>query len=310
VFFWWWILLFQKNDDLFREKIQLLYYRYQDENSAVFVEMNDQIEKEYRRQRWMIIGEGATFIILLSIGIYRLRRTIMKEIELANRQRNFLLSITHELKSPLASAQLNLQTISKRSLTKEQTDLLIGNTTADITRLNELVEKILLASRMDHENMQIDRQELNLSELTELCGQQLITRFPEAHLSMHIQPGIFIMGDVILLKSLINNLLENALKYSPVKSLIEISLSHESDYAVLDVSDNGKSIPEEEKEKIFERFYRIGNEETRTSTGVGLGLFIVQQVAFLHHGKVDILDKKETGKIFRVTLPLTIEQTA
>lgn len=310
VFFWWWILLFQKNDDLFREKIQLLYYRYQDEDSAIFVEMNDQLEKEYRRQRWMIVGEGATFIILLSIGIYRLRRTIMKEIELANRQRNFLLSITHELKSPLASAQLNLQTISKRSLTKEQTDLLIGNTAADITRLNELVEKILLASRMDHENMQIDRQELNLSELAELCAQQLKARFPDANLAMHIQPDVHLNGDVILLKSLINNLLENAFKYSPSKSLLEISLSQEQGYAILDVSDNGKPIPEEEKEKIFERFYRIGNEETRTSTGVGLGLFIVQQVAILHSGKVDILDKRSEGKIFRVSLPLTSQHKA
>jgi signal transduction histidine kinase len=303
VFFWWWILLFRKNEDLYREKVQLLYYRYRSEDSALFVEKNEQLEKEYARQRWMILGEGATFIFLLGIGIFRLRRTIMKEVELAGRQRNFLLSITHELKSPLASAQLNLQTIRKRRLNKEQSDMLLVNTESDITRLNELVEKILLASKIDHRNFHIDKEWLNYSALVHGCCDQLISRHPETEIKRDIADHIAVAGDAVLLQSLVNNLLENACKYAPPGTPVTVVLKRKETQIVLDIADEGKPIPAEEREKIFERFYRMGNEETRTSPGVGLGLFIVKQVAHLHHGQVTIIDRPDRGKIFRVILP-------
>ena len=303
VFFWWWILLFRKNEELYREKVQLLYHRYRAEDSALYVDKNEQLEKEYARQRWMILGEGATFIMLLGIGIFRLRRTIMKEVELAGRQRNFLLSITHELKSPLASAQLNLQTIRKRSLTKEQSELLLGNTESDITRLNELVEKILLASKIDHRNFHIDKEWLNFSELVQGCCNQLVIRHPGTEIKRDIVDHTAVAGDAVLLQSLVNNLLENARKYAPPGTPVSIVLKRLDAQIVLDIADEGKPIPAEERERIFERFYRMGNEETRTTTGVGLGLFIVRQVAQLHQGQVTIIDRPERGKIFRVLLP-------
>lgn len=309
VFFWWWILLFKKNDDLYHEKQQLLYHRYQQEDSALLIAEYEKTMKEYQRQRWMIVGEGGTFIFLLILGIYRLRRTIIKEVELAQRQRNFLLSITHELKSPLASAQLNLQTINKRSLDKEKQQLLLNNTAEDIVRLNELVEKILFASRMDHEKFQISHEEVNLSELLEDCTESVANRNTQRKIESDIQQSLWILGDDVMLKSLISNLLENALKYSPADSVVQVKLSEQAQTAILDVADKGLSIPEEEKEKIFERFYRMGNEDTRTSTGVGLGLYIVKNVTTLHGGKVEIVDRNP-GKIFRIHLPLLQEKTA
>jgi two-component system, OmpR family, sensor histidine kinase CiaH len=306
VFFWWWILLFKKNDELYREKVQLIYHRYQQEDSRLLLKEHDQLMTEYSRQRWMIIGEGGTFIFLLLIGIYRLRRTIIKEVELAQRQRNFLLSITHELKSPLASAQLNLQTINRRSLEREKLDLLLHNTEEDITRLNELVEKILLASKMDLGKMQINREEVHFSELLEDCIARLKSRQPAQHFRTDVQQGIWVSGDDVMLQSLVLNLLENAVKYAPSSSPVSISLKEQGDLLQLDVADEGAPIPDAEKALIFERFYRMGNEDTRTSTGVGLGLFIVQQVSEIHQGSVQVVDRPK-GKSFRVFLPILKE---
>lgn len=309
VFFWWWILLFKKNDDLYREKNQLLYHRYQQEDSGLLIRESEQLQKEYKRQRYMIIGEGGTFILLLLIGIYRLRRTIIKEIELAQRQRNFLLSVTHELKSPLASAQLNLQTIARRNLDKDKLTLLLNNTTEDINRLNELVEKILLASKMDLGKMQISMEELNLSELAEDCVELIQNRQSERTIEGDIPPGIWVNGDDLMLRSMLINLIENAVKYSPAHTQVKVSLSMNATGVILQVADQGAKIPELEKSKIFERFYRMGSEDTRTSTGVGLGLFIVQQVARMHHGRVEIIDLPK-GKAFTVFLPPAKEPIA
>jgi len=306
VFFWWWILLFKKNDELYREKVQLIYHRYQQEDSGLLLQEHDKLMQEYRRQRWMVIGEGGTFIFLLLIGIYRLRRTIIKEVELAQRQRNFLLSITHELKSPLASAQLNLQTINKRNLQKDKQELLLNNTAEDISRLNELVEKILLASKMDLGKMRINREEVCVSELLEDCIERVVHRQPSQEIQSDIPQGLWVKGDDVMLQSLVLNLLENAVKYAPDDSVIRVGLQQKGTQLILDVTDEGQKIPDAEKSRIFERFYRMGNEDTRTSTGVGLGLFIVQQVAAMHDGKVEIIDLP-VGKAFRVALPILLE---
>lgn len=303
VFFWWWIMMFRKDNELYRDKVQLLYYRYQQEESSLYISEYEDLMDEKERKKWMIIGEGATFLILMVFGIYRLRSTITKEIDVADRQRNFLLSITHELKSPLASAKLNLQTLNTRTLTLDQQKLLLHNTELDVTRLNDLVEKILLASRIGHDNIHIHKEEVNFSELIEDCIDSTKIRNPQMQINIDLTSGVWLNGDEVLLKSLVLNLLENAGKYAPKSTPIGISLNKINDMAVLDVCDEGKTIPDEEKVKIFDRFYRMGSEDTRTTIGVGLGLYIVQQVAMMHHGTVKIVDKKDIGKIFRIEIP-------
>src|SRR5690606_7291579 len=109
---------------------------------------------------------------------------------------------------------------------------------------------------------------------------------PDVQLNTNIAEGVWVNGDDVMLKSLILNLLENAVKYAPRNTPIHLSLNKNQDMAVVEVSDEGRSIPDDEKDKIFERFYRMGNEDTRTSTGVGLGLYIVSQVCKMHHGTV------------------------
>ena len=303
LFFWWWTMIFYKNNQLYREKELQLYYQYDQSESVQFMNENESLMKEKEKQRWMIIGEGATFLILILLGMYRLRINISREVGLASMEKNFLLSITHELKSPLASARLNLQTLNNRKLSEEQQKLLLRNTESDVIRLNDLVEKILLASKMGHHSMQMIVEELNLSELAEECIDAVLNRNPELKIDTQIEDSVWVNGDDVMLKSLVLNLLENAVKYAPQNTSIGLSLKKENKMAVLEVSDQGKAIPEEEQERIFKRFYRMGNEETRTHTGVGLGLYIVHEVTMMHHGDIKIVNKKPSGKAFKVEIP-------
>lgn len=303
MFFWWWFMMLRQSKELYIEKEQLLYFVSQQGSSELFAERHEQLLHEKQRKEWMIIGEGVSFLVLMLLGIYRLRSTIQKEINLAGKESNFLLSITHELKSPLASARLNLQTMKTRSLLPEQQNLLLENTEADITRLNNLVEKILLASRIGHQSLERYNEELNYSELVESCAEDILKRNEAFKLKINVQEDIWVNGDELMLKSLVLNLLENALKYTPKDTPVGLSLNKVQDMVVLSVSDEGHVIPNEEKAKIFDRFYRMGSEETRTSSGVGLGLFIVKQVALMHHGNVKIVDNKIKGKTFKVEIP-------
>jgi len=303
MFFWWWFMILRQSKELYIEKEQLLYLVSQQGESGMFEEQHEKLLDEKQRKQRMIIGEGITFLVLMLFGMYRLRATVQKEIDLAGKESNFLLSITHELKSPLASAKLNLQTLKTRSLSRDQQTLLLENTETDITRLNNLVEKILLASRIGHESLTTHKEELNFSELVESCAEDMVNRNSEFKLKIDIQDEVWVNGDELMLKSLVLNLLENAMKYTPEDTFVELGLNKEHDMIVLSISDEGHVIPNEEKSKIFDRFYRMGSEETRTSSGVGLGLFIVKQVALMHHGHVKIVDNKHKGKTFKVEMP-------
>ncbi|MCO5231507.1 MAG: HAMP domain-containing histidine kinase [Chitinophagales bacterium] len=295
-------MIFRKDSELYRIKEQLLYEKYDDNHSNIFKEV-ELLSDFHERQRWMIIGEGATFLILIVLGIWKLRDIVKKEVGLVGLERNFLLSITHELKSPLSSAKLNLQTLSTRNLSSEQQKMLIHNTEEDVARLNDLVEKILLASRIGHANYGAQQDEINMSDLMLACIENVKNRNADIIIQQDIEDEIWVNGDELMLQSMVLNLIENAVKYAPTNSPIVVTFKKKDSLAILDVADDGVRIPDEEKLKIFDRFYRVGNESKRTTIGVGLGLFIVQQVALMHHGNVKIIDKSKIGKIFRVEIP-------
>lgn len=303
MFFWWWFMMYRQNSELYREKEKLLFHIHQQDDSELIALKHAELLSEKERKRLMILGEGISFLVLMLLGIYSLRSNISKEVKLASMENNFLLSITHELKSPLASAKLNLQTLASRELSQEQMTTLINNTEVDVTRLNDLVEKILLASRMGHHDFNFLQEEVNFSELVELVADISMDRHHFQNLNVKVQNDIWVNGDEVLLKSLVLNLIENAIKYAPKDTFIDILLNKKSGMLVLSITDQGKLIPDQEKEKIFNRFYRMGSEETRTSTGVGLGLFIVYQVAKMHHGDVQIIDQPSGGKTFKVEMP-------
>jgi signal transduction histidine kinase len=253
----------------------------------------------------MILGEGSVFLIILLVGIYFFQRTIKKESEVHQQQQNFLLSVTHELKSPLAAIKLVLQTLVKRDLTKDKRDQLIGNSIEDVGRLDDLVENMLLATRIENNSYSYPKELFDFSELVKsIFDRAIITSENTRNFQQQIEEKISIMGDRFALGSLINNILENAIKYSPNAALVQVQLYQQSNKIFFIVADQGVGIADSERQKIFQKFYRSGNELTRQNKGTGLGLFIVAQVAKNHQAKVVVSNNQPKGTIFEIIFNL------
>ncbi|MFH1004333.1 MAG: ATP-binding protein [Bacteroidota bacterium] len=299
-FAWWSCLLIKQNNEIYRLKseINLLHH----ENPQLVIEKENELEKKLHLRWLMIAGEGMVFIILLAIAFWRVRSTFKKEMELISRQKNFLLSVTHELSSPIASVKLQLETLLKRELDKEKVKEILGNAITDTERLNKLVKNILLAAKIDNSVFELHREKINLSDFFNTEILQIVqSLYPKQEITFHIQPDIFFSIDKTSFFSIILNLLENAVKYSPQNSIIEIILKQEANRIIFSVQDEGTGIPEEEKQNIFKKFYRIGNEEVRMTKGTGLGLYIVKYLVEQHGGKISVKNNFPKGSIFKIS---------
>ncbi|HEX5003503.1 MAG TPA: HAMP domain-containing sensor histidine kinase [Bacteroidia bacterium] len=302
-FTWWAYLLIELNTEVYTDKIELL--EHQRSHNEVIEHKEEQFHSELKKRWTMVIGEGMVFLSILLLGIYRTRIAFKKEYALARQQKNFLLSITHEFKSPLAAVKLNLQTLQKRELARPQQEHIIFKALNETERIHTLVENALLAARIEGHSFVLQPEELDLAD----CILSVIEsrNFPEnlgVKVTTQIQERVYVMGDRLALTSVVLNLLENAEKYSPDNSEVSVSLFTENNHAVIRVADQGKGVPEEEKSKIFNKFYRVGNEDTRNAKGTGLGLFIVSNLVDLHKGTIVLEDNFPTGAVFKVILPL------
>jgi len=253
-------------------------------------------------RRTMILGEGAVFILLFFTGAYQLQKTLRKEQKLHEQQKNFLLSVTHELKSPLASIKLYLQTILKRNLDKEQMHSFLNNSLKDIERLDDLVENMLIATRIDNHSYSFPKEEFNLSEVVARVASRLQIHTCSSQIIMlDLEPEICVTGDKFALTLVVSNLIENAVKYSPPCEEIKVALKKTSNGISFTVADKGIGIKDEEKARIFEKFYRVGSEDTRKTKGTGLGLYIVKQVLDKHLALIKVKNNRPAGSIFEVT---------
>ena len=247
----------------------------------------------------MILGEGAVFFLILFVGFLLTYRSLKKEMEVGNQQKNFLLSITHELKTPIASLKLYLQTLLKRDLDKERQKDILEKTIKDADRLNILVENILLATKIDDNGFPINIEELNLSGMIEEASLEMLeSSGKEVDVEFFIQPEVIFKGDKDAFNSILQNLISNALKYAPDGSSMCVTLVQKEGETALSISDEGPGVSNVETEKIFEKFYRSGNEETRSQKGTGLGLYIVRKLVEQHNGMIQVKPNKPKGSIF------------
>lgn len=249
----------------------------------------------------MILGEGAIFVLILVSGAVYFHSLLRKENAMHKQQRNFLLSVTHELKSPLASIKLYLQTILKRDLEKEKREQFLRSSIDDIERLDDLVENMLLASKIENRSYTFPKEQFDFSDLVHSMVERIsINVQGKRDIIDDIEDGVELIGDRFSLGSMINNLLENAVKYSNENSRIFIKLTKENTIVKLRICDEGCGIPDHEHEKIFDKFYRSGNEMTRKTKGTGLGLFIVDQVVNNHNASIKISNNLPQGTCFEI----------
>ncbi|MEO6632415.1 MAG: HAMP domain-containing sensor histidine kinase, partial [Mucilaginibacter sp.] len=206
-------------------------------------------------------------------------------------------------KSPLASIKLLLQTIQKRDLSKAQILDFIDKSLLDIERLDDMVENMLLASKIENRSYSFPKAQFNLSVLVDSivnrlqiskcdCNQQII--------NAEIEPKIEITGDKFALTSVVTNLVENAIKYSGPCETVGVKLFSKDGKIFLEVADHGIGISDDEKNRIFDKFYRVGSEDTRNTKGTGLGLYIVKEVLDKHQASIKVKDNRPAGSIFEV----------
>jgi len=313
--FGWWIYYnIDASNKHFNNAIEMLEITYKEHNidakEVIYSTGYEMALEEKEASNLMVLGVGLIFILILIWGAYRIHHGIEKELALHRQQRNFLLSITHELKSPIAGIKLSLETMYSRNLDFNQQRRLLQNSLKDTERLKSLVDNILMAAKIENQSLIFTRFDVNLSKIAGESARNIQDKFGrQCNFNIEIHPDVFVEGDSSALTSIIINLVENAIKYSPTNSTIHILLTGNKEFAQFVVKDQGIGVEELEKEKIFSKFYRVGNEDTRKTKGTGLGLFIVKQLIDFHEGRISIEDNSPKGSIFVVEIPRIVPRT-
>ncbi len=258
----------------------------------------------YRRRILMMVSEGTFFAVMLLVLIGLLWKTFRREVELERQHRNFLSAITHELKSPLASSHLALETVLSGRADETTSTRFLNNALKDTERLQDLVQKVLETTRYGHGG-RLEMRRVCLSDVVDAAVMAIRPRLEAVSGEVHtdVVPDVQAGADEEAFRIMVSNLLENAVKYGGKPPRIDVALSLERDWAVLEVSDNGSGIAAEEVPLVFQRFYRVGDELSRTTHGTGLGLYLVRQIARIHRGTVRITSTGPDGTTFRVEVP-------
>ncbi len=286
-FAWWWYLIFKLNKSIYSQ------------------------QEFFEKKIWMIIGEGLVFLILLIVGIIAVRRAFKRQQKLAKEearlaidQGNFVLSVSHELKTPIASVQLFLQTLQKhKQLSKDEVSNIYTKALSEVNRLDSIVNNILLTKQIEKNDYPIHKSLIDLKPFIENKAEiykQLISKNHQLKLNLQdVKANV----DTNAFDSILTNIVENAVKYSQPNSQIIIGLKDKGNTFVLSVADFGKGIDEDNKTKIFNKFFREQNELTRQTKGTGLGLYIVQFLVEKHNGKIKLKNNQPTGLIVEIEIP-------
>jgi len=292
----WFFELQKKNTQMASYKLQQLKM----DDPSYEIKYNE-VQAELQRKTAQYIGEGSTFLLLILIGALFVYREVRRQIRLQLQQQNFMMAVTHELKTPIAVTKLNLETLIKHRLDEQKQQRFIQAALQETGRLDTLANNILIASQLEGGDYIRAKEELDLSTLVQRIVQELRHRYADRKWVDIVEPDCSLIGDPLLLQMLVSNLAENAIKYSPREGAITVALKRDRGHIQLAVKDEGAGIPDEEKKKIFNKFYRTGQEKTRSTQGTGLGLYLCRKIAQDHKAGIKVTDNSPVGSIFTVT---------
>lgn len=290
---WWFVSLERQSREMTELKLQQLK-----KNDTQYIIKLEEIQLNQKRQSAKFIGEGLTFLALIVTGAGFVYRSIRKQIEVSSLQQNFMMAITHELKTPIATTRLSLETLLRRKLDDVQQQKLLLSALSETNRLNILTNNILLASQMEEKTFQRENEQVNLADLIETVVNDYKNRYPQRRIEASADKDLYIDGDELLMQIALSNLIDNALKYAPKESPVYVDLMEDEYYIQIKVSDEGPGIADEEKRKIFQKFYRSGSENTRKAKGTGLGLYLTKKIIEQHNGDIFVMNNTPSGSIF------------
>lgn len=255
---------------------------------------------------WVVLSVGTVLFVGVIVGFAIYLTLSVKAVNLTRRQSNFIDSVTHELKSPIASLKLYLQTLNMRDVSKEERRKFLEFMMDDVERLDTLINHVLDAGYTSQANKPQVMEPIDLEHLLRQCAKLVAARYriSEDTIQLELEP-CEIRGERIDLVMIFRNLIDNAVKYAGNPPTVKVKLVVSNNFGVVKVSDNGPGIPHDLRSKIYARFVRLGDELQREKPGTGLGLHIVKTLLKRARGKIKISDnsQQESGTVFEVKLP-------
>jgi signal transduction histidine kinase len=256
---------------------------------------------------WTLLTVGTAFLVFVLIGVVLYLRLSVETINLNRRQSNFIDSVTHELKSPLASLKLYLQTLERCRVRPEEQQSFVRYMLDDVERLDTLINHLLDAARLDHRIIDTELEHVDLADVLDDCVEGVCLRYRVSRDVVRLETeALLVRARSVDLDLVFRNLIDNAVKYAGEKPQVEISARRVGDgEAQVRISDNGKGIPHDLRRKIFGRFFRVGEELERETSGLGLGLYITRTMVRRLKGKIRVRDREGgPGTTFEVTIPV------
>ena len=254
---------------------------------------------------WPVLAGGIIMLALVLVGFYIIFIYWKRQSRLYAEQKTFISQITHELKSPLASIRLHLETIRLRKPTPEKMERFLDTMLGDTERLNSLISNFLMAAKLEQRPLGAALTLVDFSSFVGRFIQEFRLHLPEgSNLTEKIEPGISVKIDSEGMEMVLRNLLENAFLYSPGSPEVQVELNRSGKNCNISVTDNGRGIDPKEAKNIFRMFYRV-RETGENIRGTGLGLYIVKSIVKLHNGKIMVQSADSgRGSRFIISLPI------
>jgi len=268
--------------------------------------------EDVARHAWLLVLGCISFVVIITTLVL-FSVFLASQIRLVNRQTRFIDSVTHELKSPLASLKLCLQTLERADLAPEQQSDLHQMMVDDVVRLSNFIDDVLEASRISETRT---RHAADAVELADLVKRKVaeVTRaykLPAAAIRAHVPEGLSLVTDRTSLETILNNLLDNAVKYSldldrPVE--VTIDAHRQARHIHIAISDRGIGIPAKQIKRVFERFYRGPEEAVKKRHGSGLGLYVASLLVRLLGGTLRAESGPGPGTVMRIRIPMRLRE--
>lgn len=254
---------------------------------------------------WPVLVEGLVLLLVILAGVYVIFLYWKRQADLVKQQKDIMSQVTHELKSPLASIQLHLETIKLRKPPADKLERFLDTMLADTDRLNNLISNLLMAAKLEKRVRPPHYPVIDLGDLVAKVMERKRGRLPEGgQLTVQVEKGIRAAVDTEGMETVLRNLFENAVLYSPASPEITVSLARKGRSCVLIFRDNGRGIEKKDLKRVFRMFYRV-RHPGENIRGTGLGLYIVRSVIREHGGRIAVASEGAgKGCIFTITLPL------
>jgi len=295
----WWMYFFTRQGEFLARRIESA-------GVALSPEQADALRDAARHSMRMFLFEGLFLGLMLLAGVYLVMRSMQRELAVHRQQRNFLSAVTHELRSPIASARLYLESLQLGRVEGAKRERYLRHAQEDLDRLRLVVDQLLESARMANAGPALRTERVELAAFAAASLEEL-ARDPStaaAEVTLIAPEPVHVAGDASALGTILRNLLSNAVKYGGSPARVEVSVSRNGSHALLRVRDFGPGLQGLDSDRIFEAFVRGGDESVRTRPGVGLGLFLVAELARALGGDARARDA-DPGLAVEVSLPVS-----